>query len=59
MRNARNFLLTRKVLDLSSDPLTFLINVSNIFLAYLRSNFSAGFEDTLLYERYEDFCHLK
>ena len=53
------FNIDHKFLDLSSDPSIFLIYVSNIFLGYVQSNFSAAFEETLLYEISQDFCHLK
>ena len=51
--------MTSEFLDLSSDPPTFLIYVCNIFLGYVQLDFSAVFEDTLLYEISEDFCHLE
>ena len=52
-------ILTNKFLDLSLDPSIFLIYVSNIFLGYVQLYFSVVFEDNLLYEIPEDFCHLK
>ena len=52
-------ILTSEILDLSSDPSTFLICVSNIFLGNVQLNVSAAFGYTLLYEISEDFCHLK
>ena len=52
-------ILTRKFLGLSSDSSFFLIYVSNIFFGYVQLNFSAVFEDTVPFEIYEDFCHLK
>ena len=51
--------MASKFIDLPSDPSILLIYVCNIFLAYVQLNFSAVFEDTLLYEISEDFCHLK
>ena len=52
-------LLTSKFLDLSLDPSIFLIYESNIFLGYIRLNFSPDFEDIMPYEIPEDFFHLK
>ena len=49
----------RKFLVLPLDPSIFLIYVCNIFLGYVQLNFSAVFENTLLYEISENFCHLK
>ena len=51
--------LSLDFLDLSSDPSTFLIQVSSIFLGHVQLIFSAGFEDTLLYEISEDIFYLK
>ena len=54
-----SLIMTSKFLDLSSDPSVLLIYLCNIFLGYVQLNFSGILEDTLLYEVYEDFCHLK
>ena len=50
-------IMTSKILDLLSAESVFLIYVWNIFI--FQSIFSAVFEDPLLYEISEDFCHLK
>ena len=52
-------ILNSKFMVWSSDLSIFLIHVSSVFLGYVQLNVSAGFEDALLHEISEDFCHLK
>ena len=52
-------ILISKLLGLSTDSSIFFIYVNNTSLGYAQLIFSAVFDDTLLFEIYDDICHLK